>query len=287
MNTNRAKQLLITAPDSKPAYGGDQGWFSSNTRAQGGCSSIAGANALRALCRTNNEFRTEVKNNRKLPCEIKDALLSNVPGRDVFEILMTGIYNTVGAFVLFPLNLIYDKCSRNNVFFGKVRPNQGQTNVGAIVGIIRFARKFGLNLAVKSLPAPFLSKEKARDFIEEGLKTSGSVILLTSYNEHNVRLYNATASLDEHLDKSFGWDASVKCHFTTITDMDGDRILITTWGKPAVIDFNELAGSWQSIKAFESTLMYLYPSTRSEATRCMLGSWKVFISCIFHSIIRR
>lgn len=287
MNINRAKQLKITAPDMKPAYGGDQGWFSSNTRAQGGCSSIAGANALRALCLTNNEFKSEVTSNKKLPRELKDAITSKTPGKDSFEMLMTGIYNTMGAVVLFPLNLIYDKLPRSTKFFNKVRPNQGQTNAGMIIGIIRFARKFGINLSVKSLPAAFISKEKALSFINEGLNASGAVVLLTSYNKHNARLYYSTASLDEHLDKGFGWDASVKCHFTTITDVDGDRILITTWGKPAVIDFNELAGSWQSIKAFQSTLMYLTPSTKAESTKCMFGAWKVFFSCIWHSIIRR
>lgn len=285
MNINRAKQLKITAPDMKPAYGGDQGWFSSNTRAQGGCSSIAGANALRALCRTSLRFRREVSTNKKIPRELKDAIMSKEPSKDSFEMLMTGIYNTMGTMVLFPLNLIYDRLPRNTKFFKKVPSTFGQTNAGLIIGIIRFARQFGLNLSVKSLPAAFLTQEKAIDFIEEGLKVSGAVILLTSFNKHNARLYNAASNLESHLNN--GWDAAIKCHFTTITDIDETRLLITTWGKPAVIDFDELAGSWQSIKAFQSTLMYLVPSTKAEATRCMLAAWKVFGACIIHSIIRR
>lgn len=286
MNINRAKQLQITAPDKKPAYGGDQGWFSSNTRAQGGCSSIAGANALRALFRTNPSFRHHIRDNRKMPRELKDALISPNPDKDSFEELMTGIYNTMGAFVFYPLNLIYDRVRRDNRFFSHIRPNQGQTNSGFIFGIIRFARKFGINLSVKSIPAAFLSKEKAVYFIKEGLRTSGAVVLLTSYNKHSIRLYNAASDLEQPLDATDGWDSSVKCHFTTITDIDGDRLLITTWGKPAVIDLNELVSSWQSIKAFESTLMYVTLSDRSESNRCLLNSWKIFFLCILRCIVR-
>lgn len=287
MNINRAKQLKITAPDKNPAYGGDQGWFSSNTRAQGGCSSIAGANALRALFRTNPSLRYHIRENRKMPHEVKDAILSPNPDKDSFEELMTGIYNTMGAMVLFPLNLIYDRVARDNGFFKRVRPNQGQTNTGFIIGIIRFARKYGINLAVKSLPTAFLSKEKAVSFIKEGLRSSGAVVLLTSYNKHNIRLFSANSDLEKRFDYCCGWDASVKCHFTTITDMDGDRLLITTWGKPAIIDFNELAGSWQSMKAFESSLMYITLSDKAESNRCLFSAWRVFFSCIFHTLRRK
>lgn len=287
MNINRAKQLKITAPDNKPAYGGDQGWFSSNTRAQGGCSSIAGANALRALFRTNPSLRHHIRDNRKMPYELKDAILSPTPDKDSFEELMTGIYNTMGTMVLFPLNLIYDRVRRDNSFFNRIRPNQGQTNAGFIVGIIRFARRYGINLSVKSLPTAFATKDKARLFITEGLKSSGSVVLLTSYNKHNARIYSPSDDFDKHFENGCGKDVSIKCHFTTITDIDGDRLLITTWGKPAVVDFNELCGSWQSIKAFESTLMYISLSDAGQSKHCLFSSWVVFLSCIFHTIIRK
>ncbi len=287
MNINRAKQLKITAPDNKPAYGGDQGWFSSNTRAQGGCSSIAGANALRALFRTNPSLRYHIKDNTKMPYELKDAILSPKPDKDSFEELMTGIYNTMGAMVLFPLNLIYDRVRRDNAFFNKVRPSQGLTNTGFIIGIIRFARRYGINLSVKSLPTAFVSKDRAVSFIKEGLKTSGAVVLLTSYNKHNARLYNPDGDFDKSFEPECGRDVSIKCHFTTITDIDEDRLLITTWGKPAIVDINELAGSWQSIKAFESTLMYITLSGKGQSNRSLFSSWVVFFSCIFHTIIHK
>ena len=285
MNIKRAKQLKVTSPDKTVSYGGNQEWFSSNTRSQGACGSIAGANCLRSLCLTNPDFHAKVSKARKIPGEYKDALLSSVPQKDSFEYLMTGIYNTMGAVELFPLNIIYDKKQRDNKFFNKIKPNQGLSNFGFIIGIIRFARKHGLNLGVRSLPAAFLTKENARFFIEEGLNSSGAVVLLTSFNKHNARLYNAASDLNKKL--SGGWDAAIKCHFTTITDIDNDRLLITTWGKPAVIDFNELAGSWQSVKAYQSCLMYIFLSDKKESTRCMLSSFKLFLSCIVHCLIRR
>ena len=127
--------------------------------------------------------------------------------------------------------------------------------------------------------------KEAEKFIEEGLQSSGSVVLLTCRNRHNARLYDPGSDLDKKLID--GHDSQIKSHFTTITDIDKDRLLITTWGRPGIVDLNELAGSWQSIRAYEASLMYIIPSTRKEATSCMLGSWKLFMAGIGHSIIRR
>ncbi len=285
MNITRAKQLQMQGPDRKPCYGGNQLWFSSNTRAAGGCGSVAGANVLRLLSRSCAEFANKVRESSSMPEQIKDALLSDDPGHENFSLLMTGVYETMGSFEIFPLNRIYDRLDRSSKVFSRIKSTFGLSNVGFIIGIIRFARKFSLDIAVRSLPTAFRTKEEARRFIAEGLKNSGAVVLLTCLNRHNVRLFGADADLDSKLVE--GTDTPIKSHFVTITDMDKDRLLITTWGKPGVVDLNELAGSWKSIRAYESALLYIVPATRQQATSCMLGAWKLFASGIGHTLIRR
>ncbi len=285
MNISRARQLQIPGPDRKRSYGGDQKWFSSNTKAAGGCGSVAGANALRSLARCDAAFRQSINASKIIPAQIKEALCSDTPGHESFSLLMTGVYETMGSFEIFPLNLIYDRTSRSSKPFTVLKSTLGLTNTGFIIGIIRFARKLGIDIAVRSLPCAFCSKEEAEGFIREGLKTSGSVVMLTCQNRHNARLFAPDSDLSERLTE--GTDAPIKSHFTTITDIDKDRLLITTWGKPGIIDFNELAGSWKSIKAYEASLMYVVPSSRSEATSCMLSSWKLFASGVGHALVRR
>ena len=285
MNISRAKQLQMQGPDRRPCYGGNQLWFSSNTRAAGGCGSVAGANALRALARCSKEFGDMISASNTLPEQLRDALCSEDPEHQNFSLLMTGVYETMGSFEIFPLNHIYDRIDRSSKFFSRIKSTFGLTNVGFIIGIIRFARTFALDIAVRSLPTAFCSKEEARQFIAEGLRQSGAVVLLTCRNRHNARLFNADADLDDRLIE--GKDTPIKSHFVTITDMDKDRLLITTWGKPGVVDLNELAGSWKSIRAYESSLLYIVPATRKEATSCMLGAWKLFMSGIGHTLVRR
>ena len=285
MNISRARQLQITGPDRKPCYGGNQLWFSSNTKAAGGCGSVAGANALRSLARVNEAFREKINASGKIPAQIKDALCSEKPGHESFPLLMTGVYETMGSFEIFPLNRIYDRRDRSSKVFTRLKSTFGLSNVGFIIGIIRFARKFSLDISVRSTRTAFLSKEEAREFIAEGLRQSGAVVMLTCLNRHNARLFSGDADLEHKLVD--GTDTKIKGHFTTITDMDNDRLLITTWGKPGIVDLNELAGSWRSIRAYEASLMYIIPSTKKEATSCMLSAWKLFMSGIGHAFIRR
>lgn len=285
MNISRARQLQIQGPDRQISYGGDQRWFSSNTKAMGGCGSVAGANVLRSLARCNGRFYNAVQASAAMPAQIKDALCSDDPDHESFSLLMTGVYETMGSFEIFPLNHIYDRVERSSKVFKRLKSTFGLSNVGFVTGIIRFAKKMGLDIKVKYAPAAFMSMEKAREFIREGLKESGAVVLLTCRNAHNARLYKADADLGARL--TGGSDSSIKSHFTTITDMDADRLLVTTWGKPGVVDLNELAGSWQSIRAYEASLMYITPADPKEAKECMRCAWKLFAAGIGHSIARR
>ena len=286
MNIKNAKIFQISSADNSIFYGGDQDWFSSNTRAMGGCASIAAANSLRALANKDPEFRKQITRHKNIPREIKTALCLDKPSKNSFEMLMTGVYNSIFFYELPILRQIYDRCSRDNYFFKKIlRPNMGTTNSGLIRGIIRFARRFQLNIGVNSLNTAFADKERARKFIEEGLAQSGAVILQTSYNRHNINLHVGNADLNNPL--VGGRCCSYTCHFVTITDMDGDRLLITTWGKPAVIDFNELAASWHSIKAFESTLLYITPSNKTLSRKCYHTAFIPFVRGIIQAIARR
>lgn len=288
MNIPRAKILQLHDDNGVCYYGGDQGWYSSNTKAMSGCGSVSGANVLRMLAKTDDAFKDSILASHKMPIQVKEAICSNKVSREFFSLLMTGIYKTMGAMEVFPLNLIYDKKERGSKPLLRIPPNFGQTNTGFIIGIIRFARKIGVNIAVKHLNTAFIDKETARAFIEEGLQKAGSVVMLTSYNKHSLKMYPASSDFDKPLEKQPGsYDSSMKCHFVTITDMDKDRLLITTWGKPAVGDFNEISSSWKSIKAFESTLMYIYPSTKEESTKSILLSFVPFVKGILQTIIRK
>ena len=158
MNIPRARQLQIQGPDRKISYGGDQRWFSSNTRALGGCGSVAGANVLRCLARCDKEFVDAIRTSGKIPAQIKDALCSDNPGHENFSLLMTGVYETMGSFEIFPLNRIYDRKERSSKVFTRLKSTFGLTNVGFIIGIIRFARKMGLDITVEYKACAFMSK---------------------------------------------------------------------------------------------------------------------------------
>lgn len=287
MNITRANQLKIDGPNGSKYYGGNQDWYSSNTWAMGGCGSVAGANALRSLARSNKQVRRDIINSKRLPSEVKSALCAISPSKENYSHLMTGIYNMMWAIELFPLNKLYDKCTRGDKRFRFIKPNCGLTNTGFIIGIIRYAARIGLNVKVRFLPTAYVDKSTGADFIKDGLQKSGSVVLLTSYNKHNLHMFPSDSKLESRLESSYkGYDASMKCHFATITDMDidTDRLLITTWGQPAVADFNEVAKSWHSIKAFESTLMYIEPCTKAESIHCILSSWRPYVGGIVQSI---
>jgi len=290
MNIPQANELKLSGPKGTQYYGGNQDWYSSNSWAMAGCGSVAGANALRCLARHNKEVRKSIISSKKLPSQIKSALCSPDISLENYSLLMTDVYCKMKAGEIFPINRIYDRSVRGKKLFNYIKPNLGLTNTGFIIGIIRYAFKFGLNIKVSFLPTAFCDLSSGRDFIEKGLKEAGSVVILTSYNRHNIRLFPRNSSLEQPLEAGRnGYDAQMKCHFATITDIDTDsnRILMTTWGKPAIGDLNEIASSWQSIKSFQSTLMYISPSTRRESLQSILDSWKPYVFGTIQAIIRR
>lgn len=290
----RAALLNLIDPKGNIYYGGDQSWYSSNTRAMAGCSSVAGANALRMLCKTDSSCKSAVRNSKTIPRPIKNALLSSKCSKDDYLMLMTGVYETMRAFEIFPLNIIYDKKDRNNKFFKYVKANTGRGSIGFIIGLLRFAKKLGLLLKCNALSTAFCSKEDALNYIDEGLKASGSVVLLTSYNKHALKTFSPVtvnkSSLKDELPLSSQCpcgDATMKCHFAIITGRTGDEVLISTWGKVATADIDELVKSWHSIKAWESTLFYFIPTDKAGMRRSLLTSFIPFFKGILQALIRK
>ena len=205
--------------------------------------------------------------------------------------LMTGVYETMRAFEIFPLNKIYDRKERNNKFFQIVKPNTGRSSIGFIHGVLRFAKKLGLYLTCNALPTAFVNKETALSYISEGLKKSGAVVILTSYNKHSLKTYSPSSSQQisaGNIANCPCGNTDMKCHFATITGIIDDSLIITTWGRIATIDIDELIKSWHSIKAWESTLFYFEPaSDKYQTYRSILLSPVPFIKGIIQAIIRK
>ena len=293
MNTNYLK-LSIKDENGNCYYGGDQSWFSSNTRAMAGCSSVAGVNTLRLLCSTRQEAWDAIRESKTVPSPIKNALLHKNVLRDDYLMLMTGMYEVMKAFEIFPLNLIYDRHSRDNKFFKYVKPNTGRSSIGYIIGVLRYAQKSGLYLKYHALPTAFCSKEEASEFIRKGLEESGCVTLLTSYNKHDLKVFHPTMmdrlttdSSDNAFNECPCGDTYMKCHFAIISDIKTNQVMISTWGKIATANFNDLVKSWHSIKAWESALFYFTPATKKEMRHSLLTAWIPFVKGIVQAIIRK
>ena len=285
MNIQTAKQLYISDNKGTNHYGGDQGWFTSNTRAMGGCSSIAAANALRLLCQHNNELLDAISSYANIPWPVKNSLCSTTPTKEDYSIFMTGVYNTIGTGEIFPLNKLYDKGTRGRKIFRIFKPTLGRSSIGFILGIIKFARKFDINIKVNTLTTAFINPAKARNFIENGLSKSGSVVMLTSYNAMDLKLIPSSCRFDSVNDIPCA-KATTSNHFTTITNISDDQLLISTWGQAATASFSSIAKSWRSYKAYESTLFYIEPCTKSESIKCMLTCMIPFIRGFISTITR-
>ena len=302
MPTRINQQLIIKDDNGAAYYGGDQSWFTSNCRALAGCSSVAGANVLRTLAQRDDELRAQIKNTANIPAGLKHALCDETPSKEDYSLLMTAVYETMKAFEIFPLNKIYDKVKRDNKFFSIVKPNTGRTCIGFIRGLLKFAKQFGIELHVHSMTTAFCDSEKGLSFIQKGLDESGLVVLLTSFNTHSLRSYTAdsfvlTRSGEPASDKPRMKypDAKMKCHFAAITGINDPEpgspkqrsLVITTWGRVAETDYNDLVKSWKSIKAWESALFYFTlsdPETRKKDSR---RSYRVFLNGLKQTLLRR
>ncbi len=245
--------IIIKDPKTGESfYGGDQAWFESNTRAYAGCGPVAAANLL--LCLTGKHPDLNKKNFVLLLSNHKEAFLD----------LMNDIYKTMGTLEVPVLNVIYDRCSRDNLFFKKVAPNNGRSIWGFTKGVLRYAKNLGINLHSHTLPTAFCSYESGLRFIQSGLEQSGSVVLLTSFNRHPLTLFSGGCG---ELTKPYELKKGMKNHFATITGFsDGNTLLLSTWGRISAVNYDSLYSSWQSRKAFDSALFYFTPAASADIT---------------------
>ncbi len=261
--TKEPTPCLITDRDTGAVfYGGDQGWYESNTMAYAGCGSVACANMLRILA---HKYPEAFKNERV--SEDLRQLTEESYYKDDFTGLMGRIYKSMLVFEIPVIRRIYDAVKRSNKVFKVVPASFGMSLNGFIRGTLKYCRRQGLLLHAHAVPTAFLSYDRGLDFIREGLDKGGSVVMLTSMNRHPLRLYSGRSG---ELKQGYDSKKGVKSHFMTITDIvesgDGEAPLIklTTWGRVATVPYDKLNRSWHKIRAYTSCLYYFTP-VQSEA----------------------
>lgn len=250
-------------------YGGDQGWFTGNTRAYAGCGPVAAANTWVTLLQKFPQL-SKPSSQTTLRHTAGQSYSEDFPScsKETYINLMNSIYETIGTLEVPLLNLIYNHCKRDNKFFKNIAPTYGRSICGFIRGFLRYAKKHDVQLHAHTLPTAFCSYEKGLHFIETGLKECGSVVILTSFNRHPLTLYRAACG---KLEQPYEVKDGMRCHFATITDIlyPADRsplLVLSTWGRIASVELNELAASWQSRKALDSALFYFTPADLPEIT---------------------
>ncbi len=253
--------LVILDSDSDRKYfGGNQEWYESNTMAFAGCGTVACANMLRMLFATRKDVDLSVAKSKEL-----DPLFKREIYKDEYLELMKKIYRSMTVYEFPVIRKLYDRKKRGKKVMGFIPPSFGMSLSGYILGVLSFARKNGLLLHSNALATSWCDYDKALLFIEQGLRESGAVTILTSRNRHPLRLYNAGVT---ELKK--GYDTvGMKGHFATITGIDTDsdgrkRIVLSTWGRVGTVAFDDLYLSWQRRCAYTSCLFYFVP-TRSNA----------------------
>ena len=273
---------LLIKDDNNNAYGGNQEWYASNTKAYAGCGSVACANMLRILCGKYPEVFSLSSGN------LKAAMKPDIDKTE-YVCFMQSIYRRMFVYEVPVLRRIYDKFRRNNNPIKYIPPSLGMSISGFIRGTLRYARMNGLLLHVHSKPTGFLSYDNGLEFIKEGIDKAGSVVLLTSLNKHSLRLFG-----DYTLSEQTGYDTKgMKKHFALITGIierenDVPLIKLSTWGKAGTVPYDELNKSWKSIKAFTSCMYYFLPVKSKTVVRAdMRHAPVVFLRAILSGVLRR
>ena len=246
-------------------FGGDQNWYKENTRYFGGCGSVAGANVLRSLAVTYPDMFKAGNVSSDLKEYAKDVIT-----KDTYTGLMGKLYKSIGAFETPVINLIYNKCRRDNKIFKKIVPTFGLSVDRFIRGMLKYCEKGGLLLHAHCISTAFCSYGKGIKFIKDGLESSKAVVLLTSYNQHELTTYSGKCGC---LEKPNSNKESMKSHFATITGIDKEgNLTISTWGRTTSVSYDKLYKSWQSRKAFTSSLVYFEPTL--SRTQCRTDRYK-------------
>ncbi|MCR5421947.1 MAG: hypothetical protein K6E98_13190 [Lachnospiraceae bacterium] len=281
--TERRDDFIIKDRKSGASYyGGDQNWYRSNTMAYAGCGSVAAANMLRALLRKNPQILKKDNVGEGIK-----AIVSEECYKDDFAEFMGSIYKSMFIFEFPVIRRIYDHGKRGKKPLKILPPSFGMSINGFIRGTLKYSLKQGISLHAHSLPTAFCGYEKGLEFIKEGLRESGSVVLLTSLNRHPLKLYYGKSG---ELEKGNNSKKGIRSHFMTITGIveedEGDILIkFTTWGRVATVSYNELNRSWQSIKAYTSCLYYFTPAESEAVVRAdMRKSFGVLCKAVFKGL---
>lgn len=236
VNNKNDNNFLVRDNDSGKAYfGGNQSWFTRNTQAHSGCSSIA---ALNSFLRLTNAFPVDKKQYIKY---------------------MNEMYKSMGAIEVPFLRKLYDKKTTLRIF-KFIPPSFGQSTLGYIIGMLKFAKKHSMKLKFHLYPSFLHSRLSGLKFIRRGLKETGAVTLLTARNRHPLTLYSSLRSLSSSPEEL---KQGMRNHFVTITGIDESsgrlRLIVSTWGRIATIDYDALVKSWHRPGAFLSSMIYFTP----------------------------
>ena len=273
--------IIIT--DSKTGesfYGGNQAWFESNTRAYAGCGPVAAANLL--LCLAGKYPALIEKNPAAFPAHDKEA----------FIVLMNDIYETMGTLEVPVLNSIYDRCGRDNRFFKKVAPNNGRSIWGFMKGVLHYAKNLDIYLHAHTLPTAFCSYESGLHFIKSGLELSGAVVLLTSFNRHPLTHFGGGCGEPA---KPYELKSGMKNHFATITGFlnsgmqnNSPTLLLSTWGRIAAVNYEDLYSTWQSRKALDSALFYFTPADSPKLTeQDIKNARRMLLKALYQTLFKK
>lgn len=248
---------IVSAEHGKVYYGGDQAWFPRNSAFKGGCGPICGANVLTAYADKNTKFQ------ENLNISISNKHLIS---QENYLQMMKDVYKTMRPLEIPILSQIYDKCSRNNKVFRYLPATFGVTMPHFALGVLKYAASKNIYLQYRSFTSMFCSYTRGLTFIKLALANGYPVVLLTTNNKFPFITYDRPYM-------STGTSHKMARHFVTITDIketDGNKdpeLTITTWGKTGTIAYKDLYRSWNSIRAFGSTMLYFIPAKNKRVTQ--------------------
>ncbi|MEF9839700.1 MAG: hypothetical protein RR275_03155 [Lachnospiraceae bacterium] len=232
------------------SFGGNQAWLSRNTAALAGCGPISAANILVAYADVNPDYANQLG-----IFFYDDDIISQTD----YVMLVNDIYHTLKPHELPILSQIYDFVDRNNKFFLHFTPYINLSMRRYIKGVLRYGLSQNIFLQFRGLSTLFCGYTRGITFIKLALTNGYPVTLLTTFNTHDITVF-------EHPHLYDGRVTKIKRHFVTITDIresdtvNDTELIITIDGKTATISYTDLYKSWKSIKSFGSGLVYFIPA---------------------------
>lgn len=233
-------------------YGGWQKWYRSNTHADYGCVPQSVANLIGMLALHNEVFC------KKAGLHVYGKY--NTILKYDFVQLMNQMYHYVGTREIPICNKLYDRREREKQYWFRYKPSFGNDYIGAAVGIIRYAIHLRVRINVHIKLCRNIDYTNALKFIRKGLKESGSVMLMTTHNHHNLFQYKSDYRVAGPFEER---KCGMTGHAVTITGIRKNEttgrleLVISTWGMASVIEYNSIYQSWQTVKAYKSAMLYV------------------------------